>query len=364
MLPTLLVIEPYSYIPTDSGGKNRTRHTVEELSKQYEVKLITISGQKKSWFSFLTTGVPYWFSDWRGPAGKSQLQQIESKTHPNVLVEYTQLLHLIDFLPKKSKKIFTAYDISTISFWRRLQTEPNIVKKIIGFVRWLEVYAYERTYLPQYDKVIAVSENDAKALKQYFGVKQVEVIENGIDSVQDLPERKPDGFINLGYIGSFSHPPNLQAVEFFLNKVAPELDKQNSAYRLLLAGDITTIPTAIAHHPHVTLLGFVEDKHDFYRQIDLLVAPIFAGSGSRIKILESLSCGRPVITTTVGAEGIAITSSYLTIIPKSDEKKASVWVSAITTVSSQKNMTDHLNQLNATLSKLTWKKLFNRFSLT
>ncbi len=187
MKPTLLVIEPYSYIPPDSGGKNRTLHTITELSKRFDLKLITIPTHAKSWFSFIKTGIPYWFSDWSYSKQSETLNQLNQPTYPTILIEYTQLLYLINFFPKSSKKIFTAYDISTVSFWRRLRSEPNIIKRLIGLFRWLEVYIYERKYLPRYNKVIAVTNHDADILKKHFHVKQVEVIENGIDQIYDLP---------------------------------------------------------------------------------------------------------------------------------------------------------------------------------
>jgi polysaccharide biosynthesis protein PslH len=363
----MIVIEPYAFIPPDSGGKNRTLHTIEELKKYtqldlklfYENQLVKAKTETyirkmkipvnffpvrpKHLFSFLTSGLPYWFSDWDS---QPLIKSLKNLPH-RVLIEYTQLLYLVDYLPKNSLKIFTAYDISTVSFWRRLTKETNLLKKVLGFFRWLEIYVYERKYLPRYDLVVAVSNHDALTLKRFFGIKKIIIIPNGVQGLHFLPQRPKDDCLNLGFIGSVSHPPNQQAIDFLTQKIAPELEKRAIKYRLVILGEK---PKKSDHY--IKYLGYVDDLADFYAQIDILVAPIFAGSGSRIKILESLSYGRPVVTTKIGAEGIDLTSASLKIIDPREQYQPQSWVKEICNIKWDED------SVKKQLLPLTWENIY------
>lgn len=385
----LLLIEPFTAFPQSSGGRTRIFHTIDELRKYFDLtvwsffanqqelslqenwlKRLNLTSQnfltqQKQFFSFLLKGQPYWFSDWWQP----QLIEALKKEAPNfdsIQIESTQLLYLSSFLKKNIHKVFVAYDVSAISFWRRLQGEKNPLKKLLHFLRFLEIYCYERRYLPLFDLVIAVSETDKNNLKKLFHLKNVEVIENGIEQINFLANRKKDGVINLGLIGSFSHPPNLEAFRFCCTQILPLLEKNQIKFRFYLAGEndhqlIKAMANKFLQHPEqIVNLGFVKDITDFYQKIDFLIAPLFAGSGTRTKILESLSFGRPVLTTKIGAEGITINSPFLQIVSSQKEKQSDAWLEMIQEISNFKINEKHQVDLAEKLSKLTWSFLMKK----
>lgn len=389
---SLLLIEPYTVFPLISGGKTRILNTIIELQKYFNLSVWSIAANKqeelleqrwfkkiniffkhykiktKQIFSFLLNGQPYWFSDFFHSELILDLKKI-SQNFSIIQVEFSQLLYLIDYLPESTKKIFVAYDISTISFWRRFRSEKNIFKKILHLFRFLEIYLYERKYLPKYDEVIAVSSHDAKILKEYFKLKRVKVIPNAIQAIHFLPFNKKGNYFTIGYIGSFNHAPNLEAFKFLLNKVLPELEKGGIKYQFFLAGN--NCPDAvnsllqnslIKDKLSIIQLGYVKKIESFYQKIDLLVAPIFAGSGTRIKILESLSYGRPILTTIIGAEGININSPYLKILSKKSEKKPRVWAEEIVNMKNNSyELLKATDELKLKMSRLTWKKIFSQY---
>lgn len=386
----LLLIEPFTALPQSSGGRTRIFHTIDELRKYFDLtvwsfftnskelslqenwlKKINLpyqhfSTKKKQFFSFLFTGQPYWFADWRQTQVIEVLKR-EASHFDSVQIESTQLLYLSSFLGKSTHKIFVAYDVSTISFWRRLRNEKNLLKKFVHFLRFLEIYFYEKKYLPLFDLVIAMSEVDKKELQQLFHLKNVEVIENGINEINFLPKIKKDKTINLGLIGSFSHPPNLEAFRFCCEQILPSLEKKQIDFKFYLAGENDPkITQEIIDHStlknkkSISNLGFLHNLQDFYQSIDLLVAPLFAGSGTRLKILESLSFGRPVLTTEIGAEGIDLISPYLQIVSKEKENNPNTWAELIQAAHDQKIGKDDQDELNSKLSKLTWSSLMQK----
>ena len=386
---SLLLIEPFTALPQTSGGRNRIFHTIKELDNYFDLIIWSIifntqeeklqsawlknlkipskyfKCQSKKILSFFLTGQPYWFSDWYS---QELIESIKNETTSFEVfqIESSQLLYLVEHLPRDRKKVFVAYDVSSISFWRRLQSERNLFKRVLHFWRLLEVYLYERKFLPLFDEVIAVSDHDADILRTHFGVINIKVIPNGIESINFLPNRKEYDHINLGYIGSISHPPNLEAIKFIVKEILPELDLQKIKYRLYLAGSdsceelrVLISDSTVKNKSNIILLNYLDQVKDFYQKIDLLVVPIFAGSGTRIKILESLSFGRPVLTTEIGAEGIDIKSIFLRIMLNSNQIDSKAWVREISFIgNNDEKLSNHQESLRAKLNKITWVKVF------
>jgi len=355
-MKNLLLISAIPPQPQNSGGATRIQNTLTELLKYYNVDFITfdeseIKTQPKNFSLFFTKFIPYWFTPWYSQKLISKIGDMVTQKHYDIIqVEFSQLLYLVKYLPKNTKKIFTAHDISSISFYRRIsEGHPSIFKKLIRFFFFIQIYFYEKKYLPQYDTIISVSQKDQQTLKQHLPHKNVICLENGITKINFL-KKNPSKIIKLGYIGSFEHTPNLNAIKYFFGQIAPLLDKEKINYEFYLAGknDSKFIKN---NFPKIIDLGQVKNTSDFYQKIDCLITPIFSGSGSRIKILESLSFGIPVISSSIGAEGININSDYLQIAKTSLE-----YIKCIQKIHQLNNQ-----QLIQQLKPLLWENIFNKY---
>lgn len=388
----LLIVSAISPFPKTSGGAVRIYNTIKYLSEKFELYFIFFIPQdsslnaedifflkektrfftyfyqkpKKNYFSFINEFQPYWFSDWIDDELKIFLPKLIKQFNiKNVQIDCTQLLYLYQFIPEKINKIFVAYDISVISFWRRLYEVRNPFKFFFYFFRWVEIMLYEKYYLPKFNFVVSMSKNDQSVLKNKFGLKNVIVIPNGIEEINFL-NNNPGKILNLGYIGSFNHPPNRNVFAFFINEIAPLLEKNKINFRYFIVGannpkDIKKIVnhSSFKNKRKIINLGEVEKVEDFYQKIDVLICPIFSGSGTRIKILEALSFGVPVITSDIGAEGININSQYLSIANSKNE-----FIKEITKFT-QKNpkLNDaELIKLKNSIQPLLWKNIFKDYS--
>lgn len=349
----LLLISAIPPIPQNSGGATRIHHTLKELSKYYQVDFITFDEssfktEPKKLDLFFTKGIPYWFSPWYSQQLISHISQLIKTNHYDIIqIEFSQLLYLAKYLPKNIKKVFTAHDISSISFYRRIfEDKPSILKIISRYLFFLQIYFYEKKYLPKFDTIITVSQKDQQTLKHYLPKKNIICLENGIDKINFL-EKTPSKTVRLGYIGSFDHTPNLNAVKYFFGQIAPLLEKDKTPYEFYLAGK--NDPEFIRKtFPKIINLGQVKETVDFYKEIDCLITPIFSGSGSRIKILEALSFGIPVISSPIGAEGINIKSSHLQIANEPQD-----YVNYIKNPSQ-----NNLSELKTQLIPLLWENIF------
>lgn len=386
----LLLITAISPFPQDSGGATRIKNTIKELSNYFEIYLISFKSEnyklnsnetndlnkwcKQTIFipinnhkivgSYIDLGQPYWFSDWYSPELITITKSVLLKQKIDLIqIEFTQLLYIIDYLEKDDQKkcVFTSHDISTISFFRRLSEVKNIKHKLIHFIRFIEIYLYEKKYLPKYKIVNAVSQNDNILLTKYFKPKKVITVANGIEKIEFLNSREnKDKTIILGYIGSFSHPPNRTAFLYFLNEIAPLLKQEKIKYRYYLAGqnnteEIDWILSGVNPDikQNIVNLGFVPNIKDFFNKIDILITPIFAGSGSRIKIFEALGFGKKVISSKVGAEGINIKTNLISIGNTPQD-----YVTEIKNFKPSK--IDYKNE-KENIRQLTWKYIFKNY---
>jgi glycosyltransferase involved in cell wall biosynthesis len=388
----LLIVSAISPFPKTSGGAVRIYNTIKYLSEKFELYFIFFIPQdsslnsdelsflkektrfftyfyqkpKKDYFSFINEFQPYWFSDWNDDEIKIFLPKfIRENQISKVQIEFTQLLYLSSYIPSTVKKIFVAHDISTVSFWRRLFELRNPFTFFVHFVRWIEIYLYEKYYLPMYDLIVTMSENDKKILAKNFKIKNILVKPNGIDGINFL-EKKADKVINLGYIGSFNHPPNRTAITYFINKIAPLLEKNKINFRYFIAGadnpaDIKKIVnhSFLKNKRKIINLGKVEKVEEFYKKIDIMIAPIFSGSGTRIKILEALSFGVPVITSAIGAEGININNKYLSIANGKNE-----FINEIIKFTKKNSKLNEAEQikLKNLIKPLLWKNIFANYN--
>ena len=271
----------------------------------------------------LLSGLPYFFSCWQSDRLERMIGKILDEHHiEKIRLEFTQIAYLRRFLPRGIPVTFVAHDISTISFRRRQQEKIALNSPLtwlragMAHANTIEITAFEKMWLPLFDEVVAVSAHDADKLRQLFALKNVRLEPNGIDHIDFLPASTRSQ-LTCGYIGSPMHPPNREAINFTQQQILPQLTQQNVDYHYYLAG-CDHEPSV---NPQITILGQLAQTHQFYSQIDFLLAPIFAGSGTRVKILESLSQAIPVITTPIGAEGLNLHSPFLQIIDARDRSQ-------------------------------------------
>lgn len=382
-----------SLFPKDSGGAVRIFNTIKYLSEAFEIYFfsfkpidfkLTYANKKylrnytkqyfffekkifKSEDSFFSDFQPYWFADYESDELKLAIANCIKKNQINIIqVEFTQLLYLVKYLPKSAKKIYIAHDISTISFLRRIMQLKSLRIILTAFFKLVEIYVYERYYFPKFDIVCSVSNEDQKSIVKWFNVKKILTAKNGIEKVNFINKKPPKKIIKLGYIGSFTHTPNKFAISYFLSEIVPLLEKKGVQFKFYIAGknnpyEIKSLITALQLKSKSSIidLGFTPTVRSFFKEIDILVAPIFSGSGSRIKILESLSFSVPVISSKIGAEGLSIDNDYLSIANNKEE-----FVQKIIDMKEKLSHVDESQRINLikSLEPLLWKNIFREYS--
>jgi glycosyltransferase involved in cell wall biosynthesis len=155
-----------------------------------------------------------------------------------------------------------------------------------------------------FDAVVPISEPDMQWFSSVRRVKPLLLMETGTDDAQYVSEPE-EGLLKIGFIGALNWKPNLDGIRWFLKEVWPCVAMKFPDVTLHIAG--RGAPKA-AHHwlrgERVTYEGEVDDARVFMASLNVVIAPLFAGSGLRIKIIEAMSIGRTVIATPVAVNGI------------------------------------------------------------
>lgn len=164
----------------------------------------------------------------------------------------------------------------------------------------------ERAWLPRFTQVLVTSAPDAKLARERAPQARVTVYPNAVPLVP-VPTRVPDQAVVFS--GNLEYHPNISAVRFFRQEIWPLLREQWPALVWRLVGkNPHAIQTWISDDSRIEVRGPVDDAVSELARSQVAVAPILAGSGTRLKILEAWAAGVPVVSTTLGAEGLPVRS--------------------------------------------------------
>lgn len=165
---------------------------------------------------------------------------------------------------------------------------------------------YESRVYPRFGAVAAMSTTDAAIIRQRAPAASVVVLPNGVDTAALTPGEIRSQVQQLLFVGSPTHAPNLDAACWLLTDIWPALRQQHPDLHLTLVNlDHPQVRACVS--PNVEITGRIPDLVPMYRQADLVLVPLRAGSGTRLKILEAFALGVPVISTSIGYEGLDVT---------------------------------------------------------
>jgi glycosyltransferase involved in cell wall biosynthesis len=208
-------------------------------------------------------------------------------------------------------RVLIEHNVETQVQRREIALAPSLVKKVRKWVYWATFRGFERQTCPQFDHIIVVSEPDKQLLLRLcpeLGEKQVTVIPNGVDARTFRPgmaEPKPDTLI---YPGALTYHVNYDAVAYFLREIYPLIRSVVPEVHLTITGSYEGVALErLSLDGHVTLTGPLPAVQPHVAESTACIVPIRSGGGTRLKILEAMALGTPVVSTHMGAEGLEVT---------------------------------------------------------
>lgn len=252
--------------------------------------------------------LPYSVASHASPAVRAAVNQ-HARQHPVDLwqAEWHDAVEVLRDQPDE-RKVLVAHNVESLIWQRYAETETNPLKRWYIREQWRKFQRYERRIFGEVGRVIAVSEADARLVREEFGGRRVSVVDNGIDraafeSIRRTPDRR-----RILFLGSFDWRPNQDAVGVLLDRIFPAVRAAEPLARLVLVGrrPPDSLVRRAAESEGVELHADVPEVRPYLETSGVMVVPLRIGGGSRLKILESLAAGLPVVSTRVGAEGLEI----------------------------------------------------------
>jgi glycosyltransferase involved in cell wall biosynthesis len=328
--------------PVDKGGKIRTYQMLRELKRQgHEITYLTLDDRSASSdaeeraveycdrlipvphrtvpkFSAgfyaelalnLASPLPYFMRKYRSEGMRREILRLAADEKFDVLV--------CDFL-QPSVNVPFEVDLPTVLFqhnveamiWKRhYEVQSNPLKKLYLRNQWKKSFRYERDACRRFDRVVAVSEEDRLRMEREYALSEVADVPTGVDTEffrpRGEPARSPH---NLVFTGSMDWLPNEDAIQYFTKEILPLIRRSVPGVSLTVVGR-NPYPSLIElskRDPSVIVTGRVEDVRPYMERAAAYIVPIRVGGGTRLKIYEAMAMEKPIVSTTVGAEGLPV----------------------------------------------------------
>ena len=315
-----VVVAKFVPWPPHSGDKTRTLRIVRALREQGEVTLCAFAGPDEDPAALVAEGIDVRSVPLRRRpvdvlrgllAGRSltsarffdpnlaALVTEATTPKPDVLVvEHVQLLPYARGV-RAGVRVLDMHNIES-SLTARMAAAASGARRLLFAAEARALRAAERR-ATDLDVVAVVSEVDRTSLTELVAHPRVVVVPNAWDEPHPL---SPADDPVVSFVALLSWAPNAQAAAWFCREVWPAVVAALPEARLQLVGRNPTEEVQALAGPTVVVTGTVPDLDPWYARTRLSVAPLLAGGGSRLKILESLAAARPVVATSIGAEGL------------------------------------------------------------
>ncbi len=197
------------------------------------------------------------------------------------------------------------HDFETTMLERFAQSEKNKILRIFIRTEYMRMKRYEPVICSRFDLCTMITRKDEERLHALGGTVRSVTIPAGVEIPALAPEAAPDS-MTIFFLSSLSWKPNIDGFMWFYTHVLPIVVRQMPDVRVLVAGKGKAPELDALHDPRVEIAGYVDDVAPCYAKTAVCIVPLFTGSGMRIKILEMMAYGKPVVATSIGAEGIHV----------------------------------------------------------
>ena len=275
----------------------------------------------------LASPLPYSVATHQSPALTRAVGQIAGSRQVDLWqAEWAAAVSSFRGLPA-SRKIVMAHNVETLIWERYFENETRPARRWYIGRQCVKFERFERQAFAQVNRVVAVSADDAALVRKRFGMPRVDVVDNGIDrDYFGSPTADRDPWTIL-FLGSLDWRPNQDALAQLLDQIFPAMRAAEPRVRLDVVGrhPSAALLKRAASLAGVTLHADVADVRPFLARSAVMAVPLRIGGGSRLKILEALASGLPVVSTAVGAEGLCLADGeHLTIADSNDDMAAAL----------------------------------------
>jgi polysaccharide biosynthesis protein PslH len=338
-------------LPLDKGGKLRTWHLMRHLAMRHEITYLSFADASQTVHdrtgmsevctkletvprsdpakgtlpfylkaaSFIVDGVPYAVANYRSTEYRARLEALLASNTFDVIV--------CDFLPPvvnmpnrlPCPTILFTHNVEAEIWRRHAETATNQLSRFLLTQQWHRMLRFEGRALAAFDLVLAVSEADSETFERlYPGALKapVHVVQTGVDTGFFQPDPavsvRPE---HLVFTGSMDWLPNEDGMQYFVRDILPLIRQQVPQATLSIIGRAPTPAVKrLAEQAGIEVTGRVDDVRPHIAAGSVYIVPLRIGGGTRLKIFEAMAMGKAVVSTTIGAEGLPVTSGQNVVV--------------------------------------------------
>lgn len=355
----ILMLTPYLPFPPSEGGQVRSYNLIKLLSRHHDITLVCFTREHntkehvehmkkyckkvivfkrgKTWTfqNVLRTGFspyPFLVAIYNSPLVKPELARELSEGNYDLI--HAETFYAMPYLPEhKLPTVLIEQTIMSRIFSHHIKTEPRLWFRPFQWIDVQKIKFWERYFWKKVDKVVAVSEEDARIMKSIVPELKVDVVPNGVgEDFSNLPKKIHYNHTIL-YMANYKWIQNWEAVDLLANKVFPMIKKEVKDAKLVIAGQFPTAKVRALAKKDVEVLELKDD--DFggvvrsYLKSGIFIAPMYAPGGTRLKILAAMASMVPVVTTPIGAEGYGAANNESILIGDTPEDLVRISIKAL-----------------------------------
>lgn len=204
-------------------------------------------------------------------------------------------------------KIVEPLDTNSKNWLHYFIVNNNFLTKLYWLFRYLQTFYRETQIYKKFNYCILVTEDDKKYLEKYLS--NILVIPNGVDINYFKPIVIEEEYPSLVFVGAMDGIKNVEALLYFYSEIYPKIKEKYPNIKLYIVGK-NPHPSVceLSKDNSIIVTGFVEDMRPYIAKCSLFICPHLSGSGIKNKVLEAMAMGMPVVSTTIGAMGLNISS--------------------------------------------------------
>lgn len=315
MLRAIAAQHEVTYLTLDDGT---AAPNAVELAREYShrVRVIPFSPPAKGsadFFAALARNVfsplPYAVARYKSGAMEQAIAE-EAPAHDLVVCDFLTPAVNMTF-PLTTPAVLFQHNVEAMIWQRHAQVPQSLVRRRYMIEQWRRMKRFEGDMCRQFDGVVAVSEQDATTLGQDYGLRGVTAVPTGVDIAYfhptDSSARRP---YELVFTGSMDWMPNDDAMMWFFEDILPRIRATIPHVTVTVVGRTpgTRLREMAVQAGGVEVTGRVDDVRPYLERASAFIVPMRIGGGTRLKIYEAMATGLPVVSTTVGAEGLPLVS--------------------------------------------------------
>lgn len=344
----ILWVKAGGIVPADTGGRIRSLQILKELARRHSVTVFTYYAQhsgdrhpelrgfaelvaipiavpaartSRDYLRYARTlfaSEPFSMQVIGGESGgrlrsyddtyiRGRLRSLVARGDFDVLIcDFIYPAGLIDWTLPCPKILFT-HNVEAELWKQQFDLAVHPLRKLLYWREWRALSEAERHYARQADHVLTVSEQNRDFFSRYVSPARVSTIATGVDADSFRPSGDFELPPSMVFTGSMDWMPNQDGMLFFASEILPHIHAEIPDTDLWIVGRCPNREIQDLAGPQVHVTGRVDDIRPYLRRAPVYVVPLRSGSGTRIKIFEAMAMGKPVVSTSIGAEGLPVT---------------------------------------------------------